>query len=701
MQSKLSAVQTKVVAFTQARNYKLISDLSSIQKQTDKFEYECVCGTRHTRNFNNIACNKGELENPSTYLPSCCASLCSPEDPRYKWYLDGRIKEYLDQTNQERWVKFSMFWVSDQARVLSHSGNPVQPENGRFKLSRKMYAPEELLAEAFRLSQYPKQVPYFENGVVSLATLRFREGTQKLTMERLNIKDVPLQTKISAGVQHHVLPEFPEHTFFIDGCVYFKKAPKSVIDRQGFIEVKINDIPYRVDKLLLCCFRPFEGKTKYDEYADVLITYKDNNPFNINLDNIEPQRRKMSDAEIRAINEEKRISNLRKQAQQLVADREGDVQLDELNKITTVHDKFFYTCACKVVKERSVQNFLEQGLMCNTCKTAKVKQATTAPLDDFTFDGQLFKQWEYGWVGNQGIFLNNLKQKVFVNTKDLSITFAGINFNAKYVMAKVYKIPHFDKLQEQGYFVRIIDEQAGVVPENLYVWSFDFEKKKLLPLSVSKHEAYKQQQGPRAINLFSCSTAPEFECKEFQQTGIKVFANGCLQIDDQLFTFGSTNQHGYKITHIEGITYFVHRLVAFLFKPIEGFSKLEDYKDEQGNPLQVDHIDGDTTNNAASNLRWCTNKENARFAVDSGVSFAVPVRQYAWDDVNGRKNLIQTFVCIKDAVKASKQSYDFIVDCCMNKKVKRKEWDWEFVNSSDAERYNQPSKKRVFTTIEM
>lgn len=56
-------------------------------------------------------------------------------------------------------------------------------------------------------------------------------------------------------------------------------------------------------------------------------------------------------------------------------------------------------------------------------------------------------------------------------------------------------------------------------------------------------------------------------------------------------------------------SYFRHRLVMLCFNPTKN-------SDE----LQVNHIDGNKTNNLLENLEWCTNQENRIHAVQHGLA---------------------------------------------------------------------------------
>lgn len=78
--------------------------------------------------------------------------------------------------------------------------------------------------------------------------------------------------------------------------------------------------------------------------------------------------------------------------------------------------------------------------------------------------------------------------------------------------------------------------------------------------------------------------------------------NGCGYLNVKLFLYkDSNNKKHYK-------TLYVHRLVAEAFIP---------------NPCnfpQVNHIDGDKSNNVVANLEWCTAEENTQHAIKTKLS---------------------------------------------------------------------------------
>lgn len=75
-----------------------------------------------------------------------------------------------------------------------------------------------------------------------------------------------------------------------------------------------------------------------------------------------------------------------------------------------------------------------------------------------------------------------------------------------------------------------------------------------------------------------------------------------------------SRENGYYRVNIDGKHQAVHRLVA------------DSFFDGEHDGMDVNHIDGDKSNNMIANLEWCTRQRNIRHAFDNGLKFASTVR---------------------------------------------------------------------------
>lgn len=110
----------------------------------------------------------------------------------------------------------------------------------------------------------------------------------------------------------------------------------------------------------------------------------------------------------------------------------------------------------------------------------------------------------------------------------------------------------------------------------------------------------------------------------------------------------------------KSIRYYVHRLVANAFV--------------NGSGTDVNHINGDKSDNCAINLEWCSHEENMRKAVDIGLIKSKGVYQIK----NGEK--IATYQSLTEASKETGINKSNISKCCNGDRHTAGGYEWEWAN---------------------
>ncbi|CAG8639676.1 10262_t:CDS:2 [Ambispora leptoticha] len=129
--------------------------------------------------------------------------------------------------------------------------------------------------------------------------------------------------------------------------------------------------------------------------------------------------------------------------------------------------------------------------------------------------------------------------------------------------------------------------------------------RKIFPNPASRGRSRKVVQktlNEDIIQIWDSAKLAEWREIEFNSQKFQVSSLGRVKLLNGMITQGSLSA-GYFRVGRKYLNYQVHRLVAVAF-----------CLKEQGKNY-VNHIDGNSTNNKASNLEWCTQKENMQHAV--------------------------------------------------------------------------------------
>lgn len=156
------------------------------------------------------------------------------------------------------------------------------------------------------------------------------------------------------------------------------------------------------------------------------------------------------------------------------------------------------------------------------------------------------------------------------------------------------------------------------------------------------------------------------------ETSYSVSDDGFIRNDNTNYILKNYIQNGYAHVTLyinkKPKRFNVHRLVAQAFIP-----NLEQKE-------YVNHIDGNKSNNIASNLEWTTPSENTRHAVATGLKLPTRERGVVQYDLQGNK--LNEFISLAEAARLTNSSVEKIVLCCQRVRKTHNDFQWRY--SSEA-----------------
>jgi hypothetical protein len=309
-----------------------------------------------------------------------------------------------------------------------------------------------------------------------------------------------------------------------------------------------------------------------------------------------------------------------------------------------------YRCFCGEIEIRRYGDLIRSNRACGCLRGISKITPSYIPTDN---DTERWQRYKDRWVSSLGN-VQDLSGKDLCMDDKLRYRVDGCQQYIWRLMAKAFQLSNWDKTTAYPNLWGVTHkdgDRSNNILSNLKITS----KSERTSKSIKDAGLIMSDGGIEKYRKLSMNNGPP---KVFaKMPSYEFFQNGDIwSTTHNNFIKLSIAECGYyRISKWDVGAIGVHRIICYLFNPKEPteFNKYDSYNSYKH--LQVNHKDGDPTNNAAHNLEWCTQSHNIQHAYDTGrmSKKTMPVRQY--DKETGA--FIKEFVSL---AKASRESGDTV-----------------------------------------
>jgi hypothetical protein len=323
-------------------------------------------------------------------------------------------------------------------------------------------------------------------------------------------------------------------------------------------------------------------------------------------------------------------------------------------------EKVKYECKCGNIFERLFRDIMRRN--CRVCNSNKLREMPEEKYKPEDTENEIWKPITGGFVSSLGNCVNAFGQPL---TKDSKHRY-HINSKHQYIsrlIAEAFQLTNYEKLSDKKYIVFHIDNNINNnILDNLIITPKS-ETGKINGKKSRKSELFQKKLELKQEDFEDIRNVVILELPNHT-----LYENGEVWNGKRFLTFSQSE--GYLSLSLEKDSFKVHRLICYAFNPLPEKKCLDDYKG-----LQVNHKNGDKTDNKAENLEWVTQSENINHAYTTGLN---KKRKAVIQKDKNTGQILGTYNSIAEASRKTGEPEHRISALANGRKCNVYEFMWEF-----------------------